>query len=346
MQRSFGRFTKKISRIRASEDASPSYEYRTTLNPAGVDVGDMGRTHGSDKESTMKPKQRSGSRLLLGAAFVSMLAVGAAYGQSVQPGGTYGQSLAPNQTQGFAAGKLVKFTYTQSYDCVDEPNDDLNYNGTPAKSDSGEFQTPVCQAGIQPELSPTGIKAENSARLFVLIPMFSINNDQNPDDAIACPPGVRSSTLCGHDLGTTLIELFGAVPEGYKTKPLVFTDCPNPGSPPGTCTMHASTVDLGAVLVALGKLPPPAMNVFLPTPNHSHVISGARADTDRAIWWEVVPVLVTNPADWPPEDGSSGITSLVSLRRAEAAGDATEVASNFFLFFSSQSMAGMQGMHR
>lgn len=152
------------------------------------------------------------------------------------------------------------------------------------------------------------------------------------------------STLCGAALGKTLIKLFGAVPEAYKAKPLVFTDCPNPGSLPGTCTMHASTVDLGLVLNALGKLPLPVKNVFLPTPNHSHVIANSRANS-KAIWWEVEPVLVTNVADWPPENGSSGITSVASLRIAEAKGDAIEVPSNFFLFFSSKKMDDMMGRH-
>lgn len=107
---------------------------------------------------------------------------------------------------------------------------------------------------------------------------------KNPDDAIQCIPQDRLSTLCGRALGKVLIKLFGAIPEAYKTKPLVYTQCPNPGSPPGTCTMHSSTDDLGKVLVALGKLPAPATNVFLPSPNHSHVITNAYA-TQSAIWW-------------------------------------------------------------
>ncbi|TAN06870.1 MAG: hypothetical protein EPN36_03215 [Rhodanobacteraceae bacterium] len=278
----------------------------------------------------MKPTKRSISRLVLGAAFASLFAFGSAYGQMLQP----------NQTMGFSNGKLVKFTYTQNFDCVDQPRDDLDYNGVAAQSDSGEFQTPICQAGIQPTIDPTGVNAQKAAILYVLVPMFSLNDDQNPDDAIPCPPEVRLNTLCGRALGTTLIKLFGAIPEAYKAKPLVFTDCPNPGSPPGTCTMHASTVDLGKVLVALGKLPAPAKNVFLPTPNHSHVIANSRANS-KAIWWEVVPVLVTNVADWPPENGSSGITSVASLKVAERKGDAIQVPSNFFLFFSSHKMMGM-----
>jgi hypothetical protein len=80
--------------------------------------------------------------------------------------------------------------------------------------------------------------------------MFSVDNDQNPDDAISCD-NVVPGTLCGAKLGKTLISLFGAIPESFKAKPAVFTQCPDPGLPPGTCTMHASRIDLGKLLVAL-----------------------------------------------------------------------------------------------
>lgn len=279
----------------------------------------------------MNTKTRSILRFFLAGILAAMLTVG----------GAYAQSLNPNQTQGFSHGKIVKFTYQQNYACVDQPHDDLDYNSILAESDPGEFQTPICQAGIQSTIDPTGANAKQAAILYVLVPMFSLDNDQNPNDAIPCPAEVRSSTLCGPALGNVLIQLFGAIPEAYKAKPLVFTDCPGPGSMPGTCTMHASTVDLGKVLVALGKLPPPVTNVFLPTPNHSHAIANSRANTRKAIWWEVEPVLVTDPADWPPEDGSSGITSVEILHEAEQRGEAIEVPSNFFLFFSSQPMGHM-----
>ncbi|MGH8363219.1 MAG: hypothetical protein ACRESQ_07700, partial [Gammaproteobacteria bacterium] len=202
---------------------------------------------GHPQEDTMKTTTRLIFRFLLGSILTAMLAVG----------GAYAQGLNPNQTQGFSHGKIVKFTYQQNFACVDQPNDDLDYSGVPAESDPGEFQTPICQAGIQPTIDPTGANAKRTAILYVLVPMFSLDNDQNPNDAIPCPAEVRPSTLCGPALGNVLIQLFGAVPEAYKAKPLVFTDCPGPGSMPGTCTMHASTVDLGKVLVALGKLPPP-----------------------------------------------------------------------------------------
>src|ERR1043166_10056984 len=61
-------------------------------------------------------------------------------------------TLEPNQTFGFANGRLLKFTYSQSFDCVDEPNLDLDFNGEPAQSDSNEMQPPICQAVTEPQL--------------------------------------------------------------------------------------------------------------------------------------------------------------------------------------------------
>ncbi|MGH7915533.1 MAG: hypothetical protein ACREPW_12945 [Candidatus Binataceae bacterium] len=274
-------------------------------------------------------------RLMLGVGFAVALAAGTGLAQDAPA------PLKANQTMGFGHNKLLRFTYEQSYDCVDQPSDDLDFNKALAESDPAEFQTPICQVGIEPSIDPTGRKIKHTAHLYVLVPMFSVDNDQNPADAIACPAGVRPTTLCGASLGSTLIALFGAVPEGFKTTPLVATQCPDPGSPPGTCTMHSSTVDLGTALVALGKLPAPATNIFVPTPNHSHVIDTSLVNTKDPIWWEVRPVLVTNPADWPAADGSSGITSVRKMDKAEKAGDAIEVPSNFFLFFNSKVMKGM-----
>ena len=84
--------------------------------------------------------------------------------------------------------------------------------------------------------------------------------------------------------------------------------------------MHASSVDLSKTLVALGKLSgPPTAPVFVPTPNHSHVVDNSRVNTGP-IWWEVRPVLVMNQSDWPTADGSSGITSAKEMDAVEAAG--------------------------
>src|SRR5262249_33902229 len=229
----------------------------------------------------------------------------------------------------------------------DEPTLDLDFNGIPAQSDPNEMQTPICQAVTEPSADPTGGSLKHTAHLYVLIPMFSVDNDQNPNDAMACPDGGRAGELCGSTLGSALIALFGSVPEAWKTtvNPAITTQCPDPNNPvAGTCTMHASSVDLSETLAALGKGPkPPTGPVFVPTPNHSHVVDNSRVNS-RAIWWEVRPVLVMQQSDWPAADGSSGITSSRVMDDAEAAGRGIEVGSNFFLFFSSRagSTSGME----
>jgi hypothetical protein len=246
--------------------------------------------------------------------------------------------LASNQTNGFGNNQLVTFTYLQNFDCVDQPTFDLDFNGKPAESDPNEMQTPICVPVTEPTQDPTGGSIKHTAHLYVFVPMFSVDNDQNPNDAMPCPNGGRPGELCGPALGAELIKLFGFVPEAWKTHPLVATQCPDPhpGAAPGTCTMHASSVDLSETLAALGKGPnPPMGNTFVPTPNHDHVIDNSRVNA-LPIWWEVRPVLIMDQTDWPAADGSSGITNSHAMDDAEAAGRAIEVGSNFFLFFSSR----------
>lgn len=275
----------------------------------------------------MKLTYRTLSQLTLFSA-VALLAVGAF---AEDP------ALKPNQTFGYGADKLLTFTYTQNFDCVDQPTDDLNHNGKLAQSNPGELQTPICVVGTQPSINPPGVSgnpAVTTEPLYVLVPMFSSDNDQNPDDAITCK-NVVSQTLCGPALGKTLIALFGAIPEAFKATPSVYTQCPEPGLAPGTCTMHASRLDLAPVLAALKLIPSASSNVFLPTPNHSHIVNDD-AVTTKPIWWQVIPVLVLDAADWPTKDGSSGITSSAAITLAEKNGEALEAPSNFFLFFSSK----------
>ena len=244
--------------------------------------------------------------------------------------------LADNQTNGFGNNRLITFTYLQNFDCVDQPTLDLDFNGILAQSDPNEMQTPICQAVTEPTQDPTGGNLKHTAHLYVFLPMFSVNNDKNPSDAMDCPNGARPGELCGVDLGNALIKFFGFVPEAWKTHPAVPTQCPDPNhAVPGTCTMHASSVDLSVTLSALGKTGPPTAPVFVPTPNHDHVVDNSRVNT-TPIWWEVRPVLILDQSDWPPADGSSGITSAKAMDDAEAAGRAVEVGSNFFLFFKSE----------
>jgi hypothetical protein len=212
---------------------------------------------------------------------------------------------------------------------------DLDFNGKPAQSDPHEMQTPICQVVTEPTADPAGGKLKQTAHLYVLVPMFSVDSDRNPADAMPCPDGGRPGELCGAALGQALIAKFGFVPEAWKAtvNPAITTQCPDPNhAVPGTCTMHASSVDL-SVLFA-GPNGSPGAPIFVPTPNHSHVVDNSRVNTGP-IWWEVRPVLIMNQFDWPTTDGSSGITSSQAMDDAEAAGRAIEVGSNFFLFFAS-----------
>jgi hypothetical protein len=248
-------------------------------------------------------------------------------------------AASTNETFGYGVGKVVKFFYTENFSCVDQPNDDMNFNGIPASKDPGEMQTPICQVGTQPTINPPGQigdPGKTTEPVYVLVPMFSTDKDQNPNDAISCD-NVVAGTTCGPALGSTLISLFGALPEAFKAKPAVYTQCPEPGGAPGTCTMHASRLDLGPALVALGLVKGPVQNIFVPTPNHSHVV--IRPDVDvRAIWWQVIPILVLDRSDWPSSAGGRGLTSFVAIQAAVKAGRAIEAPSNFFLFFASHSI--------
>jgi len=252
--------------------------------------------------------------------------------------------LAPNQTNGFGNGELVTFTYLQNFDCVDQPTMDLDFNGIMAQSDPNEMQTPICQAVTEPTQDPTGGSLDNTAHLYVLVPMFG--KDTNPKHAMDCPDGGRPDELCGVELGNALISLFGHIPEAWEAKPNVKTQCPDPNNPvPGTCTMHASSVDLSVLLAGMDSVPnPPTHPLFVPTPNHSHVVDDDFVNTG-AIWWEVRPVLIMHREDWPAPDGSSGITSVEAMDAAEAAGRAVEVGSNFFLFFSSEMSSTSAHLH-
>src|SRR5207244_13628147 len=103
------------------------------------------------------------------------------------------QLLAPNQTNGFGNNKLVTFTYLQNFDCVDQPKLDLDFNGILAQSDPNEMQTPICQPVTEPTQDPTGGSIKHTAHLYVFVPMFSVDNDQNPNHAMPCQNAGRPS---------------------------------------------------------------------------------------------------------------------------------------------------------
>src|SRR5438105_11587475 len=103
--------------------------------------------------------------------------------------GSASAQLASNQTNGFGNNQLVTFSYLQNFDCVDQPKMDLDFNGKPAQSDPNEMQTPICQVVTEPTTDPAGGNLKQTAHLYVLVPMFSVDHDTNPADAMPCPNG-------------------------------------------------------------------------------------------------------------------------------------------------------------
>jgi hypothetical protein len=236
--------------------------------------------------------------------------------------------IAINQTDGYGNGKVTVFTYGQNYQCVHEPMDDRNHNGVPAASDPSEFQQPICHVASDVNIDPAGKPAGKTEPLYVIVPFFDADHD---GEAAA-------------GLAPTLKSVFGFVPDAFDPTPGEAVQCPEPGGNLsaqkgefGTCTMHPSTLDYGAVLhAARPDLFPTIANVKLPTVNHSHIIDGTNFGP---IWWRITVVLVTDPSVWPDVNGTKGITSVDALRKAQAAGKAGgDVPTNFFLFFNAREM--------
>lgn len=243
------------------------------------------------------------------------------------------KSLAPNETFGFGDDKLLVFRYRQQFDCVIGPNSDVDSIGKPADRTPEQFKSPECVIGIPSTLSPSGDSLAKTDPLYILVPFFETN---------------KKTGAFTKDLGAALKKLFGFIPDAFKPDPGVPVQCPAPMDKPATCTMHPLQINLGPVLVALGKLPK-GSNLYVPLVNHDHLLNNGtiRQSTE---WWTLVVVLVEDPKAWPNATGTTGITSLAKLRDAQSKKEASaDVPSNFFLFFSSylshQSAARMPGMN-
>jgi hypothetical protein len=89
---------------------------------------------------------------------------------------------------------------------------DLDFNGILAQSDPNEMQTPICQPATEPTQDPAGGSIKHTAHLYVFIPMFSVDNDQNPNDAMPCPNGGRPGELCGRTLPEIVMSASETVP--------------------------------------------------------------------------------------------------------------------------------------
>jgi len=241
----------------------------------------------------------------------------------------FAASLGTNQTLGFGAGKLLTFTYQQQFDCVVQPNDDRNYSGKIAALDPAQFASPECQIGAPSTIDPTGHPVAKTDPIYVIVPFFETN---------------KKTPAFTPALGKALKKLFGFVPDAFKADPGVPVQCPAPKDSPGTCTMHPIQTDLGPVLAAL-KLVPPKTQLYVPLVDHSHVLPNNTINQSPE-WWQVIVVLVENPKAWPNAKGTTGITSVATLRAAQKAKQASaDVPSNFFLFFSSKVNGHSMGMH-
>src|SRR5713101_2589679 len=77
------------------------------------------------QEAAKFPNHREGAPMRID---FSKLLFSATLSLAVISGTAFAQ-LGPNQTAGFGAGKVLTITYSQSFDCVDVPTFDLNFNG-------------------------------------------------------------------------------------------------------------------------------------------------------------------------------------------------------------------------
>lgn len=292
---------------------------------------------------------------LVAALAVAVVAVGvsATAGVAQDTGDNALRPLEANQTEGFGLGDTQVFTYAQNFHCTIEPFDDLdgigrNGDGELAASDPDEMILPECisgetRNGSLPQVDPAGIPTEKSRKFWAIVPVFDADGD--------------------------------LIPEGLDPSPGVDLQCPEPGAPThsemtptGACTMHPSLVAIDPIIDEVADatfglqipdlfetlpdipqrlpvetpiaLPVTNPGVLVPLPSHSHIVETGEDDT---IWWQVIVVLVKDPAVWPTFDGDCAagrencLTSLEALRASqEAGGSDRDIPTNIWLNFANQ----------
>jgi hypothetical protein len=269
------------------------------------------------------------------AVVVALAAVSGASGSSGSGSGSSDRPRPqpPGFTEGYGNEKVLSFLYPQQFFCTADVTDDLDGprhegDGRPASVDPDEFQEPAvgppgapCIVGKTasgdslPKIDPTGDPLANVEPVWAIIPFFDSSKDA---DAI--------------------IEAVDPSRDGADVQ------CPEPGPPHtqhtgafGTCTMHPSTLHAEPAPIT------PAGAADIPLPNHSHIIDG---DSFNPIWWQTIAVRVFDERIWPdfngrctanPKGGEPCLTSLRTLREAQARGQATsDVPTNVFLFFDAR----------
>ena len=194
------------------------------------------------------------SALIIGIA----LACGSAFAQNVKA-----PKLAPDQSLGYGANHLTTFTYTQVSTAWISPK--VTSTSTESRRHPIRpnfrfpFAKPVSSRRLTRPDSPSAASIPPSPCMF-WFPCFPWTTTRIPTTPSRVPASWKARTAGPH--WAALDGLFGSLPEAFKATPLVYTQCPDPGLPAGTCTMHTSRLDLGLLLVQLGFLQPPAANFF------------------------------------------------------------------------------------
>jgi hypothetical protein len=176
------------------------------------------------REKSMKKAQKPISRTAIkGTVFSVFLFLGIVALEALTTPAA--AQILPNQTVAFGGDQLLLFSYLQSYQCVDQNFDDLNFNGILAQSDPSEFQTPICQVGHQSSVDPTGLAVGKTDKLYILVPFFDANPSN--DTVISSTNTVNGvKVVSGTALQAFLLANFKMVPEAFKVTPDVAVQCP------------------------------------------------------------------------------------------------------------------------
>ena len=119
---------------------------------------------------------------------------------------------ADNQTNGFGNNRLATFTYcriliawiSRQWTWIS-----MAYWPSPIPM---RCRRPFASRPPSPPRTRLA-EALNTPRIFyVFIPMFSVDNDQNPNDAMPCPNGGRPGELCGRTLPEIVMSASEIVP--------------------------------------------------------------------------------------------------------------------------------------
>jgi hypothetical protein len=163
--------------------------------------------------------------------------------------------------------------------------------------------------------------------------MPSGEGDKKTSEAISCD-NASFRNPCPSALGSTLVKLFGAIPEAFKANPALYTQCTDPGyrQGPAPFTLRELTWDrfwLPSFICLL------RLRTSSGRDRITVMCSSIKTLIIKPIWSKVVPVVVLKQNGWPSKDAGSGISSHETLRTAEKAGEALEAHSNFFLYYRS-----------